>query len=115
MWNNTSIIILAGGQGTRIREIDNTVPKPLIKIGNRAIIFRQIDQLLKTQANDIWAIGGYLGSKLKEAIHQEYGNKVHVIIEEKPLGSGGCLSLLKKISSQNLLIIRSWLETISST
>ena len=40
------IVILAGGLGTRISELTNVIPKPMIKIAGKPIIQRIIDHFI---------------------------------------------------------------------
>lgn len=97
--------ILAGGFGTRIRVLNDQLPKPMIPLAGRPIIFRQIDALRASGITDITVIGGYLGDLLRAALLQEYGDAVAVVIESSPLGTGGCLSLVRDRADKTSLVI----------
>ena len=88
-------MILAGGKGTRLRGVDDSVPKPLVQVGGRPVIHRQIDSLLAGGCERVFVIGGYKGELLRERLAADFGARVEVIIEGRPLGSGGCLSLVR--------------------
>ena len=53
------IIILAGGKGTRISEYTKTIPKPMIKIGNRPIFLHIINHYMKFGFDDFYIALGY--------------------------------------------------------
>ena len=66
-----STIILCAGEGSRLKEITKTLPKPLIKIetlNNAPILDYSINQLLKLGINQIAIIIGHLGHKINEYI-----------------------------------------------
>lgn len=54
-------VILAGGLGMRMRPETETVPKPMVLVGNKRIIETQIDALLEAGISEIIIIRGYLG------------------------------------------------------
>ena len=53
------IIILAGGKGTRISEYTKTIPKPMIKIGNRPILIHIINHYANYGYKDFYIALGY--------------------------------------------------------
>ena len=56
---NLTVIILCGGQGQRLRPLTSEVPKPLVKIKNRAILEYIINHLLKFNVRNIVIASGY--------------------------------------------------------
>ena len=66
-----SIIILCAGEGTRLKKITKTLPKPLIKIellNNISILDNSITDLLKIGVNQIALVIGHLGQKIRAHI-----------------------------------------------
>jgi len=61
-------IILAAGEGTRLGEIGKSCPKCLIRIGNKAIIERQIEALNSNGIKDISVVTGYYADRVREAL-----------------------------------------------
>ena len=105
MLDGIPAIIQAGGFGKRIRAVDATLPKPLIDIAGKSVLFRQIDALLEAGVGDVYVMAGYMADVMQSHISSRYGDRIKVIVEEQPLGSGGCLALLKgKITRTALLI-----------
>ena len=58
-------IIIAAGRGTRVPEFSKTIPKSLIKINNKSILKRQIDQMRNFKINQIAIVKGYKSHKIK--------------------------------------------------
>jgi mannose-1-phosphate guanylyltransferase len=89
-------VVLAGGLGTRLRPITNTRPKPLLPVMNRPLICRVMD-LLPPQVDEVFVATGYMGDKVADFFRRGKNRwKVDVVIEEKPLGTGGALKNLEK-------------------
>jgi len=53
------VIILAGGKGTRISEYTKTIPKPMIKIGNKPILLHIVEHYIKYGFKDFYIALGY--------------------------------------------------------
>ncbi len=98
---NIPVIINAGGKGTRLDPFTRVLPKPLIPVGELPIIEHIVKRYQLFGCNEYHIIVNYKKQLIK-AYFNESDNKynVHWYDEEKPLGTGGGLSLLKgKINS----------------
>ena len=62
------VVILAGGKGTRIAEYTKTIPKPMIKIGNKPIIEHIIDHYKKYDLKEFIIASGYKSFILKNIL-----------------------------------------------
>ena len=95
--NNTDIVILAGGKGSRIKKYLQKKPKPLIKINNFIFLDLLIKKICKYNFNKLYILAGYRGAQIKKKYHKKRFNfiKTEVIIEKKALGTAGSLSQLK--------------------
>jgi len=84
-------IILVGGQGTRLRPLTLTQPKPLLPILNRPFISYQLDMLKKAGVQQVvLAIGPQAQSWTNHlSSFKPKGLKIEFSIEKKPLGTGG--------------------------
>lgn len=83
-------MILAAGYGKRMMPLTESLPKPLLKIGNETLIERNINALLAAGFNDIIINVSYLGSMIKKHVLEIFPNINISFSEEKiPLGTGG--------------------------
>ena len=67
-------LILASGKGERLYPLTKAIPKPLVEIGNRAILGCQIDNLIGCGITDVIITTGYFEDKIKEYIKENYPN-----------------------------------------
>ncbi|MEN8443796.1 MAG: aminotransferase class I/II-fold pyridoxal phosphate-dependent enzyme [Cyanobacteria bacterium J06555_13] len=65
-------IILAAGEGRRLRPLTRTVHKTLLKVNGKALIEWMIDSLLTHQITDITIVTGYLVDELKTFVNSAY-------------------------------------------
>ena len=91
-------IILAGGLGNRLKPFTNTIPKPLLPIGERSVLEIQISHLVEHGFKDIYIATYYKADFVKSmiGINKERGVNIVFSEEPKPLGTCGPISLLKK-------------------
>ena len=64
-------VILAAGQGTRLKPLTDDLPKCLLDVGGKTIIFRQINALWSLGIKDIIVVVGYKADLVKEHIAKE--------------------------------------------
>lgn len=96
------VVIMAGGQGTRLQPITNVIPKPLIPIGEKTIVEHIIDRFLEAGCNTFHFTVNYKAEMIKSHFEGIIDKKytLNYYKEEKPTGTAGSLSLLKdKIST----------------
>jgi NDP-sugar pyrophosphorylase family protein len=85
-------VILAGGQGSRLKPLTNTVPKAMVEIGGRCIIDHQIRWLADAGVTDVVVSAGHLHEVLAEHLSsQAQPLSVETVVEDEPLGRGGGL------------------------
>lgn len=106
-------ILMAGGRGERLRPLTDSIPKPLLMLGDKPIIEHNIDNLISYGIENIYISIKYLGNQLKEYFSDgsKKGIKIRYIEEEEPLGTIGALSLIKKTENESLLVMNSDLFT----
>jgi NDP-sugar pyrophosphorylase family protein len=88
------VVILAGGKGTRLQPFTTILPKPLLPIGDRAILEIVIEQLRLAGLTRLTLAVGYL-SHLIEAVFGDgraYGVSIDYHHEQSPLGTAGALA-----------------------
>ena len=101
------IVIMAGGKGTRIAQVNATVPKPMIPIEGKPILEYQIETLKNQGYTDIILIVGHMGNVIQEYFGDgaEFGVQISYIIEEQPLGTAGALYFLKDDIKDDFLLL----------
>ena len=101
------VVILAGGQGTRISEYTKTIPKPMIKICGKPIIQRIIDHYYKYGHREFYIALGYKGDVIKKYFKKKKMNKevkINLIETGKNTMTGGRLKRLKKFLDKTFLL-----------
>ena len=90
------VIILAGGQGNRLRPLTNDMPKPLLKIGGRPVLELILRQLRLYGFHRLFISVNYLGNQIEEYFGdgRRHGVSIQYLREPDPLGTAGPLALV---------------------
>lgn len=92
------VVIMAGGKGTRLYPYTKIIPKPLIPIGDIPIIERIINKFTDYGCRTFYLTVNYKKNMIKAYFNEaEKDYEVLYVEEEKPLGTGGSLYMLKNI------------------
>jgi NDP-mannose synthase len=93
----TSAVILAGGRGTRLAPYTSILPKPLMPVGDRAILEIVLDQLASAGVTTITLSVGYLSHLIRAVLngHWEHRVQLEYVQEEEPLGTAAPLRLVE--------------------
>lgn len=107
MRGNMKIVIMAGGKGTRIAELNSQVPKPMIPIDGKPILEYQIDTLRRQGYKEFILVIGHLGHVITDYFNDgsKWGVHIQYIMEESPLGTAGALYFLKDIITEEFLLL----------
>ena len=105
--NYIDLVILAGGKGSRFKNINKNKPKPLAKIGNYSFLDLLLGNLSRYHFRKIFILAGYKGSQIYKKYHKKNLNFMNIecVIEKKPLGTGGGLKKIKNKLSKNFFVI----------
>jgi mannose-1-phosphate guanylyltransferase len=90
-------VILTGGLGTRLRPLTFSIPKPLVPVGDKAIVQLLLERLAMHGVTDAILCTGYL-SELVRAFcgdGSKFGLRCTYVTEQEPLGTAGPLSLVR--------------------
>jgi len=86
-------VVLAGGLGTRLRDVLPGVPKPMAPIGNRPFLALLLERLSQRGFRRVVLSVGYLADAITSYFGNEFcGMAVIYHVETKPLGTGGALA-----------------------
>ena len=99
-------VILAGGQGTRLRPYTTILPKPLMPVGDKAIVEIIIDQLKHHGFNHITVALGHLAHLIQAVLGNgdRHQMTVDYSIEDVPLGTSGPLALIEDLDGPFLVM-----------
>lgn len=100
------VIIMAGGQGTRLKPLTNILPKPLIPIGEKSIVEHIIERFVGVGCEKFFFSVNYKSELIKYYFnsfdHPEYS--IEYFEEDKPLGTAGSLHLLDGIIKDTFFV-----------
>lgn len=90
---NVRAVVLAGGFGTRLQPYTSILPKPLMPIGNRAILEIVVDQLAESGVREITFCVGYLSHLIRSVFDNRADDRTEIsyVHEHEPLGTAGPL------------------------
>ena len=105
-------VLMAGGKGERLRPLTEKTPKPLLPVGNKAIIDHNIDRLISYGVKHINVTVNYLKEQIEEHFQEPRGEvKVDTVCEPKYLGTIGSIRFVKEFYNDTILVMNSDLFT----
>jgi mannose-1-phosphate guanylyltransferase len=86
-------IVLVGGEGTRLRPLTESVPKPALTLVDRPFLAYMIEWLAGHGVEDVVLACGFLPDVLREALGdgERAGARIRYVAEPRPLGTGGAI------------------------
>jgi dTDP-glucose pyrophosphorylase len=106
-------VIMAGGKGTRLRPITESIPKPMVLVAGRPILERIVLHLVGHGLRQIYLAVNYMAEQIERHFGDgsAFGCEIRYLRETKPLGSGGALSLLPQPVQHPILVLNGDLVT----
>lgn len=105
-------VLMAGGKGERLRPLTEKTPKPLLKVGEKAIIDHNIDRLISYGIQHISVTVNYLKEMLEEHFAEPHnGVQVQTVREPKYLGTIGSIRFVMEFQNDTILVMNSDLFT----
>ncbi len=102
-------MILAAGRGERLRPLTDSVPKPLIRVGERTLLERHIENLARAGFGEIVINLSHLGEQIEEAIGDGSRLGVTITYSWEPEGAletgGGIFQALGKLGPSPFLVV----------
>jgi len=98
-------VILAGGKGTRLAPYTQILPKPMMPIGDRAILEVVLGQLSRAGISEVTLTVGHLASLMQAYFGDgsRFNLKISYAYEEKPLGTAGPLAFVEGLTETFLV------------
>jgi NDP-sugar pyrophosphorylase family protein len=92
-------VVLAGGLGTRLRQVLPSIPKPLAKVGHKPFLQFLIQQLVNQGIRNIVVCTGYLADQIERELGNgtDWGATIEYSREDTPLGTAGALKLAGRL------------------
>lgn len=100
-------VIQAGGRGTRLRPYTFVMPKPLMPVGELAVIEILLKWLCRSGVTEVYITLGYLGHLIRSLCRDgsQWGLDIHYSEEREPLGTIGPLRLLEDNLTTTFLVL----------
>lgn len=103
---DNSILLMAGGLGTRLLPHTKNCPKPMLEVGGRPILQRIIESAVEEGFSQIYLSVHYLADVIEDYFQdgESFGVRIKYLKEESALGTAGCLSLIEESLSSPLVV-----------
>ena len=100
-------VILAGGQGTRLRPLTSTVPKPVVTLVDRPFIQYMLQWLRDHEVAEVIMSCGFLAGAVREVLGDgsSIGIRIRYVEEPEPLGTGGAVKLAEPMLDETFLML----------
>jgi mannose-1-phosphate guanylyltransferase len=100
-------LILAGGEGTRLRPLTSTVPKPVLTLANRPFISYMVDWLGAHGVDEIVLSCGFLADELRAVLgNGEWdGARLRYVEEKEPLGTAGAVKYAEELLEERFMVL----------
>ena len=108
-------VILSGGLGTRLKPFTQVIPKPLLPIGEKAVLEIQIEHLKANGFDHIFLATNYKSEYIENFFGNgnKYGVKLTISKEDKPLGTAGPVKLLQnQLNNEPFLVMNGDILTL---
>lgn len=101
-------VVMAGGKGERLRPLTEKTPKPLLPVGDKAIIDHNIDRLINYGIQHISVTVNYLKEQIEEHYQEpRNGVQIQTVREPKFLGTIGSIRFVPKFYNDTVLLMNS--------
>ncbi len=107
------VVLMLGGLGMRLRPLTETLPKPMLPVGNQPILETIVKHIAEQGFTEFYFCINYLGEKIRQYFGNgsEWGINITYIEEDKPMGTAGALSLLPVLSETPMIVMNGDLLT----
>ena len=93
---NNPVFLMAGGFGKRLSPLTDHTPKPLLKVGEKALLEITLDRFIQRGFHNFYISTHYFSDMIRDHFGDgsRWGIKIKYVHEDRPLGTGGALGLL---------------------
>ena len=102
-----SVVIMAGGEGKRLRPLTHDCPKPMLRVAGKPLLEIILKQCLDAGFEDFYFSVNYLKEQIQSHFQDgsAWGARIQYLEEDKPLGTAGALSLLPQRPDHPFLVL----------
>src|SRR5262249_56776645 len=99
-------LILAGGEGARLRPLTIHTPKPIVPLANRPFLYYQLDLLKQAGIKDITLSLSYQPNKIESIFGagEDLGLRIRYVVEATPMGTAGAYKYAQERLNQTTII-----------
>lgn len=110
---HTRVFLMAGGLGTRLRPLTETVPKPMLTVSGRPILEQIISSFVDQGFRDFTIALNYKGDMIRDHFEDgsQFNARIEYVQEDKRMGTAGALSLLTSRPEGPLIVMNGDLLT----
>lgn len=100
-------LILAGGEGTRLRPLTSTIPKPVVPLAGRPFIVYMLEWLRGHGVEEAILACGFMAKGVQAVLGDgaEIGVRLNYVEEPRPLGTGGALRFAQGLLRERFLML----------
>ncbi len=100
-------VILVGGEGTRLRPLTSTVPKPVLPLVDRPLIVHMLEWLKRHGVDDVVLSCGFLATSVRNVIGEggQHGLRIRYVEEPEPRGTAGALKYAESFLDERFLML----------
>ncbi len=101
------VVIMVGGLGTRLGELTENCPKPLLTVGTKPLLETILENFVEYGFRKFYLAVNYLGEKIQEYFGdgKNWGVEIRYIRERKRMGTAGALSLLPEKPKETFIVM----------
>lgn len=102
-----TIVIMAGGKGTRIASMNPLIPKPMFPLLGKPVLEYSLETIRRQGYMDVYITVGYLKQAIMDYFEDgsKWGINIHYIEEDSPMGTAGALYLLRDVVKDDILLL----------
>jgi mannose-1-phosphate guanylyltransferase len=100
-------VILVGGEGTRLRPLTSTVPKPVVPLVDRPFIVYMLEWLKRHGVDDVILSCGFLATSVRNVLGDgsQLGIRLRFVEEPEPRGTAGALKFAETFLDERFLML----------
>jgi glucose-1-phosphate thymidylyltransferase len=99
-------VVLAAGEGTRLRPLTHNRPKPMLPAANRPILEYVLETLVEAGVSELVLVVGYKRDRVQEHFGPTFRDvPIRYVVQEKQLGSGHALLQAREAVDEPMLVV----------